>query len=197
LCEPCPNSECYDPPPVDEAAKRCAEIESADGQTSLAIPRQYHGAVFADFAGAQAELERFYARSRPGLLTVLGACGVGKTRLAYALVRQSYADGRACELHHAPTLLEELAATRGIGRAKELGRRECLMILDDILGEDPPPHQVRLLSVILYRREQWGLPTMLTCNLSVDGISALSERIASRVAGGLVLELGGEDRRLA
>jgi len=187
----------------DDHAARQAQAE-ADRQALLrrrereaSIPPPYRSACFGDFADAAPTLTAYFDGERPGLLTIIGPCGTGKTRALYAFLLRARAIGRHVTMHYCPELLSGLSHGRdGAKQAAALGASETLLLLDDVGAEAPAPWEFRQLAIVLHHREQWSRPTVLTTNLEVEALSGLSERIASRVAGGTILHLLGEDRRL-
>ena len=195
LLAPC--MHCYQGGPAEPAAEPHQAAEGKPiGHILRSIPPSFRDAHISDF-GMTEELVAFANAARPGFFTLIGPCGSGKTRACYAMRIHAAVDGRPCTMHHCPTLLAQMTSGRnGASTATELGKRESLLILDDLGAESPPPWQLALLLIILHRREEWRFPTFLTTNLDLQALSRLSERLASRIAGGIVLELDGRDHRL-
>ena len=193
--------------------ERADLLTSEDCQVASGIPPQYVGATVADVPGVADALERLLTEDHPGVLTLSGPPGTGKTRLAYALKLRALAEwGRVidgervvcdrCEFHRAALLLKRLQGLCGespadegheINRLATLGR---LLLLDDLGAEKVTDFCKASFYCILAEREEWGRPTLVTTNLTA---AELAERFDPRVASRLAVNwiaLRGKDRRL-
>lgn len=186
----------------EDDERRLAEVTSDGGQEDLGIPSQYHGATLEECAGAL-RLKAWLDEMGDGLVTLTGPAGGGKTRALYAVIRRLHVeDLDPWEKHRVPSLAKKLQA---LGRepAEEeaeitrLSAFEGYLLLDDLGVEKVTPFVLQDLYMILAEREEWGRPTILTTNLTLDQIAErFDDRIASRLAGGLVINFNEPDYRL-
>jgi DNA replication protein DnaC len=143
----------------------------------------------------------------PWPLFIHGPAGVGKTCAGLCLL--DYAGG---EYHTAAGLCALLIQSQqgrlewhheGYGgtlwpeKLWQRLRRAPLVVLDEIGGRDRiSEHHYEAVKTLLDERA--GRPLLVMSNLSVPEIERLyDDRIASRLAAGTVVELTGQDRRLA
>ena len=183
---------------------------------SLGIPPLYAAADVTDFP----EITLGDLENGPGFF-VTGSTGRGKTHLAVAILRRWLTiKGRASKLvgsrwtgdHYrdmyrdsaifttAADYCHELQSRFGNGDTQSVIRRHCsvtALVLDDFGGEHRSDWSFSELFNLIAKRINMCRPTIVTSNLSLDEISALEPRLASRLAGLDVLELGGPDRRLS
>ena len=168
------------------------------------IPPQYKGAVIADFPEHVEAVAEWMASDLPGLMTLTGPCGTGKTRMLYAIAQQCHdpmgwdVPTLVVKVQRAATLIPDGAYSfherRIIDRLIAHNRR---VLLDDLGAEKTTDFVLQELYRLISRRELWGKPTLFTTNLDLDTLGKkLDDRIASRLAGGIVLEFGGKDHRL-
>ncbi len=168
----------------------------------MQIPDQYLDAKVSDF-GEETKRDVSDAVAAGKMITLVGSTGTGKTRLVMAVYRQ-LRHGHKCMFIRVPEYVMELQSTYSEWGAHEVGnmvKKACdqdILILDD-LGSEKTTEFVRAsLFLIINHREMHGLCTFVTSNKSLGEISeTLEERIASRLAAGLVIELDGADRRLS
>jgi DNA replication protein DnaC len=79
-----------------------------------------------------------------------------------------------------------------------LADRAGLVVLDDVGADRGTGLAQEALHIVVSEREATRVPLIITSNLSIQEIGSLFDaRIASRLAGGVVLKLTGADRRLA
>lgn len=101
-----------------------------------------------------------------------------------------------------PELLLKIRSTFSLDRCEEEivdKYSNCkLLVLDDLGAEKTSEFSLQILYIILNRRYNEQLQTILTSNLSLDDIrEKLGDRIASRIAGMCqIVKLTGKDRRL-
>ncbi|MFH0964721.1 MAG: ATP-binding protein [Planctomycetota bacterium] len=186
-----------------ELARRLALIdEGAD--TGLGVPKRYWGVTLAkttripDNASALDTVMAWQEDPR-GMLMLWGRVGVGKTHFAVAVLHELYL--RGCDGLRFLDVAKLIAALRRQVFDADLEReriaREDVLVLDDLGlqgGTDwAREHVVSLIS----RREAEERPTIVTSNLSLEELSkAFDDRLASRLAGGKVIRMGGRDWRL-
>lgn len=146
-------------------------------------------------------------RGEPEFLTLLGPVGSGKTwQATYLLGKLHEAGWRGLlwiDALEAIELIRQEIATDKDGRTLSRMRSASVLLLDDLLAERDSEFARDKLSLVLRHRHAQMLPTIITSN-SVDAqgraslatIEAIEPRLASRLAEGLVIKLGGGDRRL-
>jgi DNA replication protein DnaC len=143
-------------------------------------------------------------------LLLTGDTGVGKTWQAYGAVHavvMATATLRPTVKWKAaywPALLGELRPREGRDSEGLYGDYAglTLLMLDDLGVEKETEWTYTMLDRMLYDREAWGRPTVITTNLPPRSErmqslkSRLGDRAYSRLAGSAVVTLEGEDRRL-
>lgn len=171
------------------------------------IPEQYQGADISDFVGDDAAVaaEVFDlcdpALKNHVLVTVSGPTGTGKTRLAYAVLQMAWRRHRVnVQMEQCSELVTKIRMAQygdqglsyTINSIAEWGR---VQILDDFGAGSPNPREWAFLQSIVERREHFGLKTLVITNLTAAELQVVDARLASRIGGGLWLEMTGADRR--
>jgi DNA replication protein DnaC len=120
---------------------------------------------------------------------ILGECGVGKSVTAAELVEHlARKTGFVPLWINVPELLLKIRSSfdkRGSDSEEKIiadysGKR--LLCLDDLAAEKVSEYSISTLYMILNRRGEYGRLTVVTSNLTLDGISQrLDDRIASRL----------------
>lgn len=142
-----------------------------------------------------------------GFLTFLGPVGSGKTwQATFVLGCLHEAGGRGLLWIDAAEAVERIRqeiATDHDGRTLGRMREASVLLLDDLLAERDSDFARDKLGLVLRHRHAQMAPTIITSNstdpqgrASLAAIEALEPRLASRIAEGLVIKLGGRDRRL-
>lgn len=161
-------------------------------------------------------------RGSPEFITFLGAVGTGKTWQATKLFGDFCVESRA---RYEETLagsgavycksslwIDAAEAVESIRReiasdhdGKTMGQL-CgvgLLMLDDLLAERDTEFTRDKLGFVLRHRHAHMLPTIITSNSgdkdgapSLEAIGKIDPRLASRIAEGLIIKIGGRDRRL-
>lgn len=173
----------------------------------IGIGRRHLSASLDNFVGGESIIAvcRNCAKDTHDLV-LSGPSGCGKTHLAVGIMRAmvqdgslGYAGGRFIT---ASELLMEIRGTyNGDKWVNESDLVECfgnvdLLVLDDLGAEKATEWAIATLYLIIDRRYREMKPTIVTTNLSVDDIATyLSPRIASRLAGGKVIEIKMPDWR--
>ena len=168
------------------------------------IPPQYRTATIEEQPKHMKAIFDWLVADLPGLMTLTGPCGTGKTRMLYAITQKS-ADPRMWDV---PTLVVKTQRAarmvpdgaysyHEIRRIDKLIDHNQLVALDDLGAEKTTDFVLQELYRLISQRELWGKPTLITTNLSLDTLAKkLDDRIVSRMAGGIVLEFSGADRRI-
>lgn len=142
-------------------------------------------------------------RARLPILTLCGTVGVGKTTAACQLGSYLCAGWEALQEHD---LTYRLALRMGWVDGKEIDQLTAaavfILILDDLSAGLSAAGLTHALE-ILEGRLAWKRRTIITTSLSLEQIADLERKhhgreigVASRMAGGGVLTLNGDDRRI-
>jgi len=189
----------------DERAKEADYIEAnaKDDTLKRGIPTIYQGARLDNFSGL-GPISAWIDKPE-GFLFTYGKCGCGKTHLACAIKRHWNEIGISSGIAFSSSFFVELRNTF----SSNSGTEEQFIykyappegsgspaIFDDIGAQKMSEYAIETWYNIIDRRYMFGHPTMFTSNMSLSEIAKISERIASRLASGIVFELVGEDRRL-
>lgn len=143
-------------------------------------------------------------KGEPWAIVFIGKPGRGKSHLAAARLRESLernCSPRRRRWFDVPLLAEEIGRAIRFQMYEEherllmLARQDSLVVFDDF-GAEAGEWAAQHAPLLLRYRYNHGLPTIVTCNAdSVRDLQALDPRIASRLSEGLVIALGGKDRR--
>jgi len=175
-------------------------------------PKKFRNAEMGDFPAAVANVvEDWIDRGNENgfeMLSVMGPAGVGKTHLAWAMMdlfgpnvkrgRYSYP-----EFWKSTGLIMEMQAQVGEGSGcyrnmiENLCEHDNLIVIDDLGTEKMTDFAHTGIVHLISTREELMLPTMITSNLTIDEIAEhIDQRVASRLAGGVVIGMQGKDRRV-
>ncbi len=136
-------------------------------------------------------------------LLIVGPVGTGKTHLAVGVLREAHRLGSSIAFAQVPQVLADIRA--GIGRGDEEAAKQIdmysevsVLALDDLGSERVTDWVREQLFLIINRRYEEMLPTIITSNDSLEGLEAhVGQRIASRLAGMCIgVALDGPDYRL-
>lgn len=209
----------------EEIAEKQAEIartkqDEIDRRTKHRehIPERYMTASFLDF-GPEIDKIRKWCDDPTQFLFIYSPCGVGKTHLACAMAYEMRKADKPTRIFSASTMFLRLRNTFNSDDETEnevienySGRlhvtkdrifneieikKPSVHIFDDIGVQKATEYAISAWYDIINYRYSELLPTVFTSNLSLKEISAyMTDRIASRLASGVVFELKGTDRRL-
>lgn len=203
---------------ADVEAARQARIEAAMTRAAARVGERLaelsletyptDAAGLAALAVAEEWLRRREAGERENLL-LFGPVGVGKTGLAWGIVRRLIERGDDALLVNFRELLAELRqafADRRAGVPIDYLRAYdvTVLALDDVGAERPTDFAREELANLVERRYTRRLPTIITSNYDPDDLAerighddiVIGERIVSRlIEGATQWQIGGEDRR--
>ena len=135
-------------------------------------------------------------------LYLWGACGVGKTHLAFAIVRAACEAGRTVEFLKPPQLLRRIRMRDPNEEQREIDRiaRADVFVLDDLgIGNDTlfarqVFQEILDARILAYRS---GLVVTSKYSLGALAVKLDDDTISSRLAGmGRTIRLGGPDHRV-
>jgi DNA replication protein DnaC len=146
---------------------------------------------------------------RDGFLYIYGACGCGKTHLSCAIKRRANELRLSCSLFFSSDIFLRIRKSFDNGSETESSiidlcapeyekeGGENFAIFDDFGNQKITDYAIETWYNIINRRYMNGYPTIFTSNLSLKEISvSMTDRIASRLASGIIFEMKGNDRRL-
>ena len=191
-----------------EAERRRAEREQAEAARVEAQAREdfflqlcpplYRGATLDGLPTAiRAGIQRWAWR---GPLYLWGQVGTGKTFSTWGLVRHWVAN----DLGGPPSFVRVGDLLDSIGRSRFADTDPVapyasadLLVLDDLAaGSATEFERAALLRLVDSRVNSW-LPTIITSNLAPGALAAaVDDRLASRLASGVVVRVDGPDRRI-
>ena len=145
-----------------------------------------------------------FAKNKDNLL-LIGSTGTGKTHLSTSIARELIHKGYDVIYDSTQNIVSDFEADRfrsGYGNYESKSEKylDCqLLIIDDLGTEFTNQFTVSALYNLLNTRQNKGLPTIISTNLSHDELARKYEdRIYSRIIGSncKVLVFNGKDRRL-
>lgn len=200
---------------ADVAVERCSRYQAAVEQTRKAgasvtvaeqallqkagVPRAYLHCSLESWTGRVHPQVRAFASEAVGNLLLHGSPGCGKTHLATAIARECLKRDIEVVWRSVPEILA--GSSKGdfhwVDQQIKALQYADLAILDDVGGERGTEFDLSAVAEIVHYRhaQQWA--TVATTNLTLERLAERDGRIASRLASGGVVELGGRDRRLA
>jgi DNA replication protein DnaC len=205
--------ECFAREEAEAHEERVRDLLAASGvprrmrDWSLATyPRDAH--TRESLAVARRWLDGYRAGERRNLL-LYGGVGVGKSGLAWAILRELLLEGRPGLFVATRELLWELRRSFTTGdpcATAERAQRVPVLVLDDLGTERPTDFARDELGVIVERRYGGERPMLVTSNYDPGRLArrlghddpVIGQRVVSRLAEGAVqVRVGGPDRRLA
>jgi chromosomal replication initiator protein len=192
----------HDPDRVADAELLVADAREAGAPLPGPSPR-YPLAQFADGPSTRPVVEAIRAiAAAPGQrynpLVIVGKAGLGKTHLLHALGHALKSNGVArVVVFDGKEFVDGLVAALGdgtIARWRQRLRRADAFLLDDVgalAGKERSQEELYLLYNLLLES---GRQMAFTATAVPAQLSGIEPRLATRLAGGLVLELGPPDR---
>ena len=166
-------------------------VEELNGWLARNVPEEYRQAELSD--GLKEEMP---AMSKWQTLTLVGPPGTGKTYAIYAMMITAHKAG----FTHPVKVISETDIDRArfdLGLLDNLILHKGVLCLDDIGYKKPNDWNIQALYEITTKRRKSNLHLIMTSNLDKDALTTqYGPAIASRVFGGIVIDTGGEDRRL-
>jgi len=167
------------------------------------IPRRFEN---CDYKEVPANIKKSFeaiSETRRGIY-IHGGVGTGKTRIAYALLKEAGERKISCGLWNTTEMFRQFR--RDIKRSDDdradvedvLLESRGLLVFDDIGAEKLSEWVSETFYLIINRRYEEMIPTIFTSNLD---IGQLAERIGDRTVSRIVemcdiIKLDGQDRRL-
>ncbi len=192
----------HDPDRVNEAELLVAEAREAGAPLPGPSPR-YTLAQFAEGPSTRPVVEAIrVVAGAPGQrynpLVIVGGAGLGKTHLLHALGHALKAGGvNRVVVFDGKEFVDGLVAALGDGsitRWRQQLRRADAFLLDDVgalAGKERSQEELYLLYNLLLES---GRQMAFTATVPPTHLPGFEPRLATRLAGGLVLELGPPDR---
>ena len=144
-----------------------------------------------------------WANDPKDFLFVYSTSGTGKTHLGCAVAKDLCSRGINCGFVIGPEIFLRLRKSFDRNAIEsewdiiKKYRKPIVGVFDDICANGCKDYVVEAWYGIINHRYNECIPTMFTSNNSLSEISEImGDRIASRLASGIVFELKGEDRRL-
>jgi DNA replication protein DnaC len=163
------------------------------------IPRRFVDAKISDFQ-LPSDIKKWI--DRPSEFSyVYGDCGIGKSRFACAVSIDLRNRGRKCEIEFASEIAISLRTSfNGNGSESKIIERLSsaeIAIFDDLASQKISEYAIESWYMIIDKRYRECLPTLFTGNLSLPDMSkSMTDRVASRIASGIVWRMPGSDKRI-
>ena len=190
---------------ASSAMGRLIERQSFDNfdLERYAYDKKVYEIMKANLATAKNYVKHF-GRSQENLL-LIGSTGTGKTHISTAIARELIHKGYDVIYDSTQNVISDFESDRfksgyGLSEPKSEKYLECrLLIIDDLGTEFTNAFTVSTLYNLLNTRQNKGLPTIISTNLSQKELAAKYEdRIFSRIIGSdsRVLFFQGKDNRI-
>lgn len=190
---------------ASSAMGRLIERQSFDNfdLERYAYDKKVYEIMKANLATAKNYVKNF-GRSQENLL-LIGSTGTGKTHISTAIARELIHKGYDVIYDSTQNVISDFESDRfksgyGLSEPKSEKYLECrLLIIDDLGTEFTNAFTVSTLYNLLNTRQNKGLPTIISTNLSQKELAAKYEdRIFSRIIGSdsRVLFFQGKDNRI-
>lgn len=173
------------------------------------IPKIYQHAEFVQIRDHKVISD--FVDSGSGFLFIHGGCGTGKTHLMCSIKKGFNENNKYCGLYFASKIFLEIKRTFSVKEDCEeriidqyappvsdhYYHTDNFSIFDDIGAQKISDYVIEVWYNIINERYMNGYKTIFTSNLSLKEIQqSMSDRIASRLASGIIYEMNGKDKRL-
>lgn len=194
-------------PPVCGLCWRKGETIRKVAHWVAILPRRMQSATLETLeAGLQRTAAAWVKAGAVDPLTLTGPPGRGKTWCAVAIAREWYT--KALDSGNvAPPVFVSVANLLAGEKASFSDKTDSplasamtasFLVLDDLAAGSVSEWSRGVITDLLSHREADQMPTVITSNLSVGKIAeTIDARVASRLAGGKVIAMTGNDRRLS
>jgi DNA replication protein DnaC len=190
------------PETIEERLDRIQRQE-AEERIYANIPPRFKNAKLSDFTRIDPILE--WIKNPANFLLITGPCGTGKTHLACAITIELRK--KAIQTRFVVSANLFLAIRRSFNNRDYAVLSEYdivdsmvsppVLVCDDIGVQKQSEFVIETWYTIIDSRYRDCKPTVFTSNLSLKEISlCLSDRVASRLASGVQMNLHGKDRRV-
>lgn len=188
--------------PQSAECRRCHDVRRVHdwgGDELVAAGKSFHPGCWRDIASGLDTVPEIYRRLFPitparfepekPFVVILGDCGTGKSVTAAELIEHTARNsGRVPFWANVPEMLLKIRSTFDKDSddseeklIRDYSRKE-LLCLDDLAAEKVSDYTVSTLYLVVNKRGEYARPTIITSNLSLDGIAQrLDDRIASRL----------------
>lgn len=166
------------------------------------VPTKFKSSTLDDLpAGPKMAAESWIDRPDDKRWSILfyGAKGVGKTYIAYALLREFYIERYDVEIIEQPELIDNIKPGKDPdGSRFEHYKRVEVLCIDDLGSERATDWGSERIDMIINDRWKHQRSTIITTNLEPkDLIETIGPRSASRLLDGdMIVEVTGRDRRI-
>jgi DNA replication protein DnaC len=172
------------------------------GNRCFGAPEAYSNMTLPDWRGKLPEPVIEWLKDPSGFLWLYGTVGCGKTHLATACLRR-YTMDRApdYDIDTRPRwfdiqeLLEALKPPEPDSVLLERALSAECAVFDDLAAERKTDFTGDRVTFILRQRHMSDLPTIVTSNIGPKELAEDNERLASRLASGARVRMGGKDWR--
>ncbi len=192
----------HDPDRLAEAEAVVAEAREAGAPLPGPSPR-FTLELFAEGPASRPAIEAVRAAAEsPGQrynpLVIVGKNGMGKTHLLHAFGHALRASGLArVAVLDASQMVDDIVSALGdgsIGRWRQRMRRVDALLVDDVQALSGKERSLEELYLLYNLLLESGRQMAFTANVAPHQLEGFEPRLATRLAGGLVLELGVPDR---
>ena len=175
------------------------EIAAAEARIVDAVPSVFKVRVLSSPPRPEVE-----ALKQGKTVLILGAVGTGKTTIAFSVAYQYLSwvfrnrkERRVeysffSEAEYFARLLDRKAKFEDFA-FKESTIKKSLVVFDDLLSRSNSNFEHSELLFLVDGRYKWLQPTIYTSNKSLNEIGNFDDRIASRLASGIVIKTGSEE----
>ena len=179
------------------------DSQEKGGKKVNGIPKRYLNADLGDFDSTYISPLLTWVSEPKNFSFIYSGAGTGKTHLGVAIAKKIAGNGVESGFVCAPDIFLKLRksfdrdATESEWDIIKNYRKPIVGIFDDVASNNCRDYVVEAWYNIINFRYNECIPSLFTSNYSIEEISSMmGDRIASRLASGLVFKLAGEDRRL-